>query len=262
MRNDFCHVYTDGHNGPRFPYHRTKRSRILDEDGAAIRGGRTYRDAERGWRESDNVRHSLIRRFLTSRVGRVWNDVVSEVAYAVRGDSLGHDVMQGFLSSWRVDRKCILIDGELHDPRGCVVRGFYVDPVDGVLRHTDGGYSRYEWCTRRKLEAFLDGDLLTLNEPGADLKAVYERVGGCWFYRRWKDVPAYASGREVYRLKAETFKRQLSRKEVARLGLAEWTRLAGELKASINRRHYDERVHRRLVAIRDHAILIAAREAA
>lgn len=253
MRNDFGHVYTDGHNGPRFPDHHLKRRHIRDEDGDVIRGGRSYREARRGWRESNNVHYSLIQRFLASRIGRRWDEVLSEASTVLRGDSLAHDILSDF-RRWRVDRHCVRVDGELHDPRGFLVRGFHVDPDDGTLRYVGDDYRRYSWATRRRLEAYLDGDRLTLNEPGADLKAAYERVEGCWFHHVWKDIPAYASGREVYRLMAENRKRQISGKEVARLRLEEWRSLAGALDDSIDGRSWDEVVHRRMKEIRKAAM--------
>lgn len=254
MRNDFGHVYTDGINGPRFPDHHVKRRPIRDEDGDVLRGGRPYREARRGWRESDNVHHSLIRRFLTSRIGRPWDDVMSEVAVTLRGDSLAHKIL-GELRRWRVDRDCVRIDGVLHSPRGFVVRGFHVDPDDGVLRYADGGYSRYEWATRRRLEDFLDGDVLPLHAKGAELKGVYERVHDGWFHRVWREIPAFVNLREAFSLSAANRKRQISRKEVARLRLEEWSTLAEALADSVEGRSYDDVVLRRMEAIRSAAIL-------
>lgn len=253
MRKDFAHVYTDGSNGPRYPYGVSSRHPIRDEDGAPIAVGRHYAEHRLGWRESDNTHGSLIERYLGSCIGRRWDDVLSEAAAAVRGDGLAHDILRALRAEWRVDRSCVWIDGELRDPRGFVVNGFYVDPADGTLRRA-GPVDRRGWATRRRLKPFLDGDLLPLHEEGADAKAVFERVGGCWFHRVWREIPAFVGAREAYRLAQFSRKRQLSRKEVARLRLEEWRSLAGALDASVANRSYDAGVLRRMEAIRTAAV--------
>ena len=258
MRTDFRSVLTHGKD-LRYPDAQHRRTRVLDDDGFEPCPRVRPRDLHKGWREGDNLRHALARRWLRAQVGRRWDAVHSDMCRALRADP---DLV-GRMLRWNVEVGCsVSDDGTPHDAEGRRARGLWVDPRDGVLRAASRegfGTGRYRLRHRRRL--LTDPGRLPLTEPDDTARrAELRRVDGVWYAYAYDLVatPVYRAvvtlrsggGDRLHFEEHVAFKRQLASAEIRRLRLRDWAADAEALAACVGEGRDDAGAAVRLEAVR------------
>lgn len=243
MRDDFHSVFTGG-SGNRYPYAHVVKDPVRDDDGSPIPSARRSRRLVKGWREDWCRRYHAVDRFLRSRLGRPWNEVLGEIARAMAGEPSARAVIE---HAQRIVCTGGLVDGRLVTARGYRVHGFYVDG-NGLLAElpTEGYRDSY---VRRANAHLLDPTSMLLAEGH-----VLSLADGVWYECRWVvemvgargSYPGFASRKCVG-------KRQLGRREIDRHGLRDWPELVARFKASIRNRSFDRGLKRRMEAMADEA---------
>lgn len=167
MRNDMHKVIAER---PRNGGHGVRRGvgGCRDIENLPTRMGITPR-VQAELKESDDNLQPL-RRYLRAQVGRLWNDVYSDIC--ARNDN--RNKVQAEVRehvSWMVHPNVQLVDGEPRDLDGHhVYRDFWVHPETGVLHEVPRG-KRYRWSGWRT-----DWE----QEP-IDEKTKYVKVDGIWY---------------------------------------------------------------------------------
>jgi hypothetical protein len=236
MRDDFHSVFTDG-SGKRYPYARIVADVIRDDDDLPVPRGRRIRRLDRSWREDWCRRYALVDRFLRSRLGHPWPEVLAEVAHAVAGTPSGHAVLD---QAQRLVCSGGLVDGRLVSARGYRLHGFYVDAEGRLAELPTLGYR--DWNVRQAHPHLVDPASMRLGHGHA-----FSRIDGVWYELRWTDDVAGArDARSGFAVRRYTLKRQLGRREIDRAGLRIWPDLVAEFRASIRNRRYDRTLKRRM----------------
>lgn len=251
MRKDMKHVIIDrprtgGDGGKSIPPKGTKKrlhKQMQSEDGTVAYES-TARRRVYGWDCKELNEHlSPLVRWLSSQVGRDWDEVWSEICdgLSVRNATTAHvrDHADDF-----VEKNCTIVDGQLCDSRGVPLNKggwrwhrFYVDPCDNTLREFgDRPKYRYKWNRRKDWVPgknddhryyLLDGVWYEVELKPYPAKAPsYSEIWDLVLAAKW-DNPKYAYrgstksvcqsyyGRPVY----AAAKRQLNKKEIQRLKL-------------------------------------------
>lgn len=236
MRDDFHCVFTGG-SGIRYPSARIVREAIRDDDGLAVPRARRIRRLDRGWREDSCRRYGLVDRFLRSRLGRPWPDVLAEIAEAVAGTPSGHAVLD---HAERLVCAEGLVEGRLVTARGYRLHGFHVDGEGRLAELPSSGYR--DWNVRQAHPHLVDPAAMRLGEGHA-----FERIHDVWYEVRWfHDVVGARDARTGFGVRRVTSKRQLGRREIDRAGLRCWPGLVAEFRASIRNRRFDRILARRM----------------
>lgn len=239
MRDDFHSVFTGG-SGKRFPYARIVTGAIHDDDDLPVPRARRTRRLDRSWREDWCRRYGVIDRFLRSRLGRPWPDVLEEIARAVSGTPSGHAVLD---QAERLVCAGGLVDGRLVTARGYRLHGFYVDGEGRLAELPSAGYR--DWNVRQAHPHLVDPASMCLGEGHA-----LNRIDGIWYEVRWiDDVVGARDARSGFPVRRTTCKRQLGRREIDRTGLRAWPDLVAEFRASIRNRRFDRALKRRMEAM-------------
>jgi len=238
MRRDLRPVLTHGRQRSRSRAY-SRPLDIRDDDGLPVCRAREISKGEpHGYCKH---RWAVLHRLMESCVGRPWSRVYSELCAALPPDLVRWHV------DGRVETGCRTVDGELLGPDGRGVWGFYEDPVDGCLRMTPEhpwrpGNRRYH-----RNRHLLDPDVLPLDDAhgGVDRRAEIRRLEGVWYLfvhvrhaapaGSRQGIRAVRDGRDVRLLESVDAKRQLATREIRDLRLAEWDRLARELRGMVER---------------------------
>jgi hypothetical protein len=231
MRDDFHSVFTGG-SGTRYPFARIVAEPLRHDDGLPIPRSRSIRRLDRGWREDWCRRYRPIDRFLRSRLGRSWPDVLAEIARAVSGTPSGRDVVE---HAERIVCSGGLVEGRLVTARGYWLHGFYVDDEGRLAELPSTGYR--DWNVRQVHFHLVDLSAMRLGEGHA-----YERIDDVWYHVRWFDDVVGARGdRTGFGVRRITCKRQIDR-----AGLRIWPGLVAEFRASIGNHRFDRALARRM----------------
>lgn len=231
MREDFHSAFT-GAPGVRYPYARTVREPLRDDDGHPVLRSRRVRRLEKGCREEWCRNFGLVGRFLRSRLGRPWVEVRAEMAGSVRGTPSGVAVLQHadrIVAPWGIR------GGRLLGPRGDRLHGFYVDAEGRLAELPQSGYR--DWHVRQVNARLLDPDAMPLGQ-GREFK----RIDGIWYVCLPVGEGAFAADRDRTRIE----KRQLSKVEIDRYGLRNWPGLVTAFAGSIRNRNFDRGMRRRM----------------
>lgn len=133
-------------------------------------------------REKD-LRLSVLRRWLTAQVGRLWNDIYSELTSDNR---VGSAYLKYQLKEWlslMVELEVVIIDGEpycsSHRYRisGWGRADLWVHPETGVLMATQEPRRRYKGPTR------------TYEQVEIDETSRYARIDGIWYQVTLTEIP-------------------------------------------------------------------------
>lgn len=113
--------------------------------------------------------YNPLRRYLTSKVGQLWNDVFSDIC----ANNDIRNYVQGEVRehiSWMVHENIEIVDGKPRDTNGYTIwRDFWVHPVTGVLMLAPG-YVRRRWVRRTDWE-----------QVPIDALTKYVKVDGIWY---------------------------------------------------------------------------------
>jgi len=133
-----------------------------------------------------------LRRFLRSRVGRLWDDVYSELREHLRVDSAVQ--LHVFQHLWEfVERHVEMVDGVAYalaakgdHPLGTPWAPFYIHPETRRLCESDAGHRHWLKIRRERLglEVPPDDDRHTI-----DRAAVARRIDGVWYRIELKPLP-------------------------------------------------------------------------
>jgi hypothetical protein len=193
-------------------------------------------------------------RFLHGCVGRRWDDVWSEICACVDSTSVTGRHLRDHVE-WEVTRQCRIIGGEVRDISyggdSHEVTGLYVHPEDGTLR--DAGERKRERPDRSRVVldgvAYSKSDGILVSANGIARKILEHgkreaaRIGDVWYWVTFADVaPSFrqgrvnalgdqavtmigrickdiVTGREVREGRYRVGKRQMSARDLLRLGL-------------------------------------------
>ena len=152
------------------------------------------------------IAYSFIDGFLTSRVGRPWDDVYAEICSRFdKRSMMGEKVRENFNASRRwsdVELNCYIgRDGNVRDVLNrCIIYGFYVHPETGILCHhsnpsTKAARRRFYWDSPSDIIGVKDGVWFYAHfshrgsRPAADYYFELREVGKspknrtkAWFY--------------------------------------------------------------------------------
>jgi hypothetical protein len=160
--------------------------------------------------------HSLLR-LLESKVGKLWNDVYSEIcSFADVRSKNGYDLRRRV--SWCVDFDVVMdecgIPHRFNKYGSYPVRGLYIHPETGILcKSIPKSYNVIKSNEQEK-------DLIALEDG-----SFYEKIDGCWFHL-WIEKKKYTYPVELVEVNGEfkytvgyhilhiDKKRQLSKKEI------------------------------------------------
>jgi hypothetical protein len=114
------------------------------------------------------IASSFIDGFLTSRVGRPWDEVFAEICSRFdRRSMMGETVRKHFAGRycWGIELNCYIgRDGNVRDVLNhCIVYGFYVHPETGILchnpsPHTKAARRRFYWNSPSDIIGVKDGE--------------------------------------------------------------------------------------------------------
>lgn len=193
MRSDMlkamCDVYRRGHNGQCRLFREAKHIK-LDEEGDVcddVGNHLPMRPKEYGW---DCKEHGWIgdplKRFLRANIGRVWNDVYSEISSVMRNDVARRYKVMKKMIRWEVYVKTYIGDDGLvyaNDgwrPDTCVETSFdelYVHPITGILCCGTG--ESYKARNRRRCK-----EIAAEREKSrkiVDENLQYHKLNGIWY---------------------------------------------------------------------------------
>jgi len=169
-------------NGPKGRYPRnTKKMRTTDEEGhpVALKGmKKPYRYASRYGCAQGDHNFSVIRRFLISRKGQLWNHVYSEICAEADSRSFsGHELREWL--DYLVERNCFIDeDGDIRDEHSHLVGRwwgeFFVHPETKILEYIQPVPCKKFETPKTVFE--LNGTL-------------YHEHKGIWYRVRMKEVP-------------------------------------------------------------------------
>jgi hypothetical protein len=171
-----------------------------------------------GWEgKSHRFAYQTAKRFITSSVGRIWNDVYSEIAEICKSEAAkALDLRDIFLHLVEVDTYIsdagyICYRGGYHGPTVIESGGtFYVDPTTHMLCVSKGSNWRAISKKRREDEAAKRAE--THRKIG-DLE--FEKIKGVWFHVRVEKIAAARYTRETNIV----WKRTVSKADIRRYGL-------------------------------------------
>ena len=193
MRSDMlkamCDVYRRGCNGQRRLFRGAKHFK-LDEEGDVCDdvGNRLpMRPKEYGWDSKDHGWIGVpLNRFLEANVGRIWNDVYSEISKVMRNDVARRYKVMKKMVRWDVYIKTYIGDDGLvyaNDawrPGTCVeteVNSLYVHPNTGILcRGTGESYKSRN--RRREKEIAIEREK---SRKIVDESLQFHKVDGIWY---------------------------------------------------------------------------------
>lgn len=164
------------------------------------------------------VSYSFIDGFLTSRIGRPWDEVFAEICSRFDNRSMmGETVRKNFSTRrWGADVEfnCYIgRDGNVRNvPDRCIIYGFYVHPETGILCHnsnprTKASRRRFYWDSPSDIIGVKDGGMFYAHfrssgsRPPADHYFELREVGKspktrtkAWFYiAYWTKINRYFS---------------------------------------------------------------------
>lgn len=159
-----------------------------------------------------------LRRFLESRKGLKWDDVYSEIARDLNRNSVTHNHIYQHLFQFVDINTAVLADGSLSNADGRGIRSdFYVCPVTGILLKNN----ITSWKARRRARLSEEKKELAKTYVKIDESSRYEKIDGIWYRLDTRDIIEWDCSMHV------TDKRQLSKKEIRRLGLLSTPRSRG-----------------------------------
>jgi hypothetical protein len=196
MRADMAKVIVER---PRLNNRNCRRGRRVDLEDLPFRIGMRRDRREHGGHKELNENLAPLRRYLQKQVGRRWDDVYSEIAENLRVDSTVQqhvrDHVEDFVDLHGQEERWITIfrsGGVGERVRVGPWKEFYVDPVDGVLRHNDLSKNRKVNRLRRERERPVTSIKL-------DSMRELKLIDGVWFEVEYAPLPMpqYREGLQI-----------------------------------------------------------------
>jgi hypothetical protein len=212
MREDMAKVIVER---PRIVDYRSRKGRARPLAELPKQLGMRRSQQERHGEKLLNENLNPLRRYLERQVGRPWDKVYAEIAARLRAASTVQQHVRDHLKDFVATRPRRGISPWYRYGDGLWYQPLYVDPRDGILKRTDRlPEARKRRETRRRRKAPVDRiELSSLHE--------LRRIKGIWYDVSLEFVPEYlpttANNPDRRYVVA---KRQLSKKELRRLGLA------------------------------------------
>lgn len=238
MRSDMAKVIVERPRHGSINYSMAVRPKLrhqFDEDAPTsmpMGGSRVYTDHKKS--HTDHL-NPLIR-FIESRVGQPWDDVYSEICEHVRLDSTVQRHLLTHLD-WLVEQHVVMVDGVPYDLDGSKLthsgtstyQKYYVNPETGRLAKSPWEMS---WRRRNRRDKPAKNFI-----PTDDPMVEYRCQDGIWYevrFETWtpmlpmhydfltkETVPAWVLRDRYGNNRRPAQKRQLSKREIRRLGLRE-----------------------------------------
>ena len=169
--------------------------------------------------KSHRFAYNAVKRFLTTNIGLVWNDIYSEIAGACKTKAakalnlrdlfmnnveihtfVGNDGYIYYRGAYRVEAACAEQEAGL----------FYVDPRDGTLRVGEGETYKVMYRKRAREDK---AKLSALHREVGDLK--FQKIDDVWFHVRTEIIKA----RYRTAITNVIWKRTVSKVDIRRYGL-------------------------------------------
>ena len=210
MREDMAKVIVER---PRIVDSFAHKGRLRPFDELPKQLGMRRSQRERGGYKMLNENLNPLRRFLERQVGRPWNKVYSEIAARLRADNTVQQHVRDHLDDFVETRPRRGVRPWYRWGDGLWYQPLYVDPRDGILKRTDRlPEARKRREERRSRKAPVDRIELSLLHE-------LRRIKGIWYDVSLDFLPEYLVTAHTPDRRYVTAKRQLSKKELRRLGL-------------------------------------------
>jgi hypothetical protein len=187
---------------PRRGGYGTRKGRKADHDLLPSKEGMCAPHVRNWGGKELNENLSPLRRFIESRVGRLWDKVYSEICENLRADNTVQQHVRDHIKDF-VAIRTSMVEGEVvvHGVLGPILlknsyNGFYVHPVTGILLRNEKRLTRRQereiWKDQRASE---EASKIHVAEDGTE----YRKVNGLWFEVLWGEV----TGTEIRRVERD-----------------------------------------------------------
>jgi hypothetical protein len=200
MRKDMNKVLVER---PRRGGYGTRKGRKADPDLLPSKEGMRAPHVRNWGGKELNENLSPLRRFIESRVGRLWDKVYSEICENLRADNTVQQHVRDHVEDF-VAIRTSMVDGEVviyHKYRSPILLknsfiGLYVHPVTGVLLRNKMKLTRRQerkvWKDQKAAE---EASKIHVAKDGTE----YRKVDGLWYEVLWGEV----TGTEIRRMERD-----------------------------------------------------------